>query len=375
MGRVLANGYDSCVHHRMRITSRPLRKRGTELWSTYSHGSGWRLAVEACLVVPLCAGLFGCGETAGTSGPPAPTEGSDSAGSTRNATSGGGNTAGEAAATDNGDAGQALTTGTGGTNQTVNGAGGSGETAMNGTGGTGQTLTNGTGGAGPATETSATTDGAMACPRPGTSLVPTYTQPDGNVYTPTNGAEGPSLDVVGVVIESGADSIAIDTCPPDSDCDPEVHSFSLETVGVNTDLGMPIGTLVRMQFNEYLLGFPAPLLHFSLVLTNAEEFGSSQNPQEAGERLWLAASTSPVFSPLVLEQGNYLCNQGAGLSYATYELIVGVDESKVVLDEGETKSLNVDSGPHAGNYRVTGLESYAETIDGPFHTAFVMTRE
>lgn len=337
----------------MKVDTRSLPMNSRKaLLGARSLGLAWTTHLQVCLAVPLCVGLFACagktGEAGKSTGPSGASAENGSDGTTVDTTSDAGGSA-------NSVGGAAMDTTDGGSAASGQAAGGQVSQPDGGTAG-------------------ATSSGV--CARSDTYLSWTYTQPDGSVYQLTVNEEPPSGDLVGEVVDSTPDSITIDTCPPDGDCDPEIHQFSFGFGSASVDISIPKGTVVRMQFDESIGGPPlsGQTLFFGLVLTNADALGPIQNPSEAGERLWLALSTQPVFPPVVSQYGDEQCTEDSPF-FKTWDLVIGLDDSTVDLVEGETQTLTVDSGPQAGNYRVTNLSSHADRVEGAFPRSFAITRE
>ena len=235
------------------------------------------------------------------------------------------------------------------------GAGGSG-----GSGGTG-----GSGGEGP-------------CKRDFPGLLWSYETPDGGTWAngAFEGAELPQpIDGTGTVVESAPGELAVDFCPPNADCAPMVHRWTMASGDGAIDLAIPVGTFVRVELEITSAGYYQPSFTvLGWTLRNAPELGGVANPTEPGERLWAAVSSGTVHDPVTVTQGDARCDDNAG-SWYRWNLVIGVAGQTIDLEEGAAGSVTVATGPHAGAYGVRNLQSHADQIEGAFPPWLVVTRQ
>lgn len=164
---------------------------------------------------------------------------------------------------------------------------GQGEGGAGGSGSSTTTTTSTSSVSSSVTSSSAVTTGGGGgtCDRTHDAVAITVETPDAKVFG-CDAAPGISgtLDLSGAILEATADTIVLDTCPPNADCGPQMAK--VQVTGAGLYLSLWPGLFVRVRGD-----FAQPWgCEQRIVITNLPEWGGTPNPYDGSERLYLAAA-------------------------------------------------------------------------------------
>ncbi len=232
-------------------------------------------------------------------------------------------------------------------------------------------------GSGGASTTSSGDVIAQTCKQPFESFAWTYDGPDGSfdssVTGPAQAGKTSTLDLEGTVVASARGELSVDSCPPNADCVGSIRHWVFSTAAP-ADLTIPVGTHVRVRQSIKTSGYYQPLfLLLDLQIDNLPTFGGVVNPTEPGTRMWTSLLEGAGLFDASATQTTARCTDDNPF-WTRWAEEVSIGGAAVTVEEGETKTLVVSSGPHVGSFHVSDVQSHADQIEGAFPPIVLVSR-